>query len=258
MALRIWAAGASLNNNHERIVMRGLTSLFATLCIAASVDAAFIASTSDSQFDPGLDNQGALAPNLPSSTSNANYFAGQQGSTAFRNYFIFDLTSLDSEATSATLELRRYFSDAGTVMNFYDVSTSAAELISTRADQNVVYAAAYADLGTGTMYGSQAVGPGNPDDIFSIVLNASAIADINAAAGGFFAIGTQVDTVDPLSGSVFSGSGSEGVQRLVIETKSSAVPEPSTMAVWLLLFAIFASSYRSRTRSRNRVDSLSI
>ena len=51
-------------------------------------------ATSESEFDPGVRNQGWWSPTSPTSTLNDNYLAGQPvdgGGSRFRNFFSFDL-----------------------------------------------------------------------------------------------------------------------------------------------------------------------
>ena len=83
--------------------------------------------------------------------------------------------------------------------------------------------------------------------MLSFTLNAAAVADINAAAGGFFSIG---GSLDPITGTpsqtLFGASGGQrGTQQLVITTGGSqAVPEPSTMIVFGAGLASLAAAYR--------------
>lgn len=83
---------------------------------------------------------------------------------------------------------------------------------------NEVNAAVFEDLGTGTSYGTFEVsGSGEPSDILSLPLNEAALADINAAAGGFFSIGGRLLGAE-VQQFLFGDSGEGGVQRLVVET----------------------------------------
>ena len=82
--------------------------------------------------------------------------------------------------------------------------------------------AIFNDLGSGVQYASIGVPP--YDDPMVITLNAAALADINAAAGGFFSIGGTL-------------------------TPGSTVPEPGTIALAGLALVGFAVKFR-RLRSK--------
>ena len=116
------------------------------------------------------------------------------------DFFTFDLSSLNlggSFVTKATLELVR-FTYAGTdpseTIGFYDVSTPAATPSFSNVGTN---ATIFADLGSGTNYGNFVV-PAytvSTTETLLFVLNSAALADISAAAGGFFSIGGSVSTI---------------------------------------------------------------
>jgi hypothetical protein len=98
--------------------------------------------------------------------------------------------------TQATLELVRYgvnTPDASETIEFFDVSTPAAIL----NENNGPSPAIFADLGSGTSYGSFVVNSYTFSDTLtlSFVLNAAARADIANAAGGFFSIGGSLQTL---------------------------------------------------------------
>jgi hypothetical protein len=72
----------------------------------------------------------------------------------------------------------------------------------------------------------------DPTDILDFQLNSAAIADLNNAIGnGLFSIGATKALSE-----IFSGSGADGNQQLVLEL-SPSVPEPSTWAMMILGFA---------------------
>jgi PEP-CTERM motif len=206
-----------------------------------------IFTTSDTELLPDTDNQGWYTGRGEHLAQNDNYLIGHNGTDPFRNFFLFDLSTLDLTGltiASATLEIQRY--GAGAIVEDYvfqyglfDVSTDPTTLMSDHPGPlpNAAGVAIYDDLGTGASYGSLAVDPdvGDADDLLSFALSPAALADIAAAAGGFFAIGGSIDNVSN-SATIHGGSGGEvaapppfvrdpGIQRLVIEV----VPEPETL-----------------------------
>jgi hypothetical protein len=204
-------------------------------------------STSDPQLVADTDSQGWYTAQGEHHAQNDNYLAGNNGFDTFRNFFLFDLATLDLTGlaiASATLEIRRYSAgviDEDYVFDYelFDVSTDAATLVADHAGPlpDAEGVAVYADLGTGSSYGSLAVDPdaGDGDDLLVFALTPAALVDLAAAAGGFFAIGGAIQNVASDS-TIHGGSGGEtmapppfvrdpGIQRLVIEV----VPEPGTL-----------------------------
>jgi Tol biopolymer transport system component len=179
-------------------------------------------STSGRPFTPGVRNQGwwNWNPNGVNQDHNDNYFVGvsDEDEGEYRNFFTFDLSSLTGQVISARLEITRFgygSPDPSETLGLFDVSTDARTL-----NNNVgVSAAIFEDLGTGTSYGTVEVSrSGEPADVLSVPLNAAAVADINAAAGGFFSIGGRLLSAEPHQ-TLFANSDDEGgVQRLVVET----------------------------------------
>jgi hypothetical protein len=141
------------------------------------------------------------------------------------------LSGVTGTVLGATLELRRYGTTQGAILELFDVNTSAVDL----AQRNTVDNAIFADLGTGTSYGSFVAGAGSSSDVMSFSLNAAAFADINGAIGGYFSIGGT-----SVNGAHFSGSGSEPgngglgfTQQLVLitEEQTAQIPEPGALVI---------------------------
>ena len=105
----------------------------------------------------------------------------------------------------------------------YDVSTPIASLIDGTGGVG-----AWDDLGSGTVYGDVVVSAADNGTFISIFLNAAAIADANAAAGGLFAIGGAVTTLGGDTEIIFglSGGGNASDTQLIVK-----VPEPGTLTV---------------------------
>ena len=199
------------------------------------VDAATLFfNTSDSQFTPGVDNQGWWGNVATNNDPNDDYITGSFTSQAneTRSFFTFDLSSLSQTALSATLEVVRYrysSPDPSETLGLFDVTTDAATLNNNTGPD----AAIFADLGSGTTYGTFVI-PAysfSNTETLTFPLNAGAIANINASTG-FFSIGGALLSLNPSNNYefVFNTASGFGIQRLIVETAaSSAVPQPSTL-----------------------------
>jgi hypothetical protein len=223
-----------------------LAGLLALLLIAAPAAAIPITfTTSDSQFDAGVDNHGWWSPTDGNVDSNSNYFAGFLplfSGLFFNNFFTFDLSTLNLSGqtiVSATLEAVRFTyssPDPTETIEFFDVSTDSATL----NNNSGTSAAIATDLSSGTSYGAFVV-PAyatSSTELLSFLLNAAALSDISAAAGGFFSLGGTLTSVVPGGSAEFifgfsdDSSGSGSIQRLVLDVvpaEAAAVPEPTSI-----------------------------
>jgi hypothetical protein len=144
-----------------------------------------IFSTSQSEFDPGVRNQGWWSATDANVDNNDNYIVGSYGGTSiFRNFFTFDLSSA-CVASSVTLRLTRFGQTGPLTYTLFDVSTPATTLNA----NDGISATIFNDLGSGISFGSFPVAPGSVDEVLSFPLNAAGVAAFNAARGGFFSIG---------------------------------------------------------------------
>ena len=173
--------------------------------------------TSDSQFDAGANNQGWWSLVTPNFDFNDNYVTGtatSSGGVETRNFFTFDLRSLDlsgSTIVSALLQVDRggRGDDPTETLTLFEVSTDAATLNNNTGTS----AAIFDDLGAGAVYGTYIVRFDGPQfGRATFRLNQTAIAAINGAAGGFFSIGGALQS---LPGYLFAFTG-HGDQRLVL------------------------------------------
>jgi hypothetical protein len=244
--------GATPRRSHPRTqTPRRSASLLVSVCFFATVGTAsadvFTFNTSDSPFDVGVRNQGWWSETLAATDSSANYAVGRNGTgDILRNFFTFDLAALSGFTVSAaTLEVRRFIASGDPTLSYKlsDVSTDAATL----NNNTGVSASIFADLGTGTSYGTFLVPTttGASTDVLTFVLNAAAIADINAAVGGFFSLGGSLDPLGAGTQQLFAFSGGTGVQRLVIT--ATAVSEPATLVLMGSALAALAA-HRSRKK----------
>lgn len=133
------------------------------------------------KFDQGW--WSATNPNYP---QNGNYFVGNNQGRLLNDFFSFNLSSFDGGATSAYLTITPTSYGAnwdGLTYAVGGVSTPASILDNTDGTS----AAIFADLGKGN-YGSYLFGADYPGSVV-INLDSAALADINAATGGWFSVG---------------------------------------------------------------------
>lgn len=178
--------------------------------------------TSDSQFDPGVDNQGWWSDAIHNEDYIDNYLVGWSAGGDHRNFFTFDVSLLRGTVLSASLVLTCYQWASPRTREIYALSR-----VSTPPDvlnQNFgPDAAIYQDLGDGIFYGAYRITLARecPDSSALLVLplNDVAVADINAATQ-WFSIGGRLRRV--LGGTdqyLFGYSSGEGIQALVVRTE---------------------------------------
>lgn len=199
--------------------------------ISASVAAAgtVTVGTDEGLVRAGMDNQGwwfqGIANNNP---TNDNYYTSDAG---HRSYFTFDLSGLAGQTiTALRFDVRRYGQSGTPTLSFWDVDASASDL----AQRQVVNDTIWADLGSGNSYGSSGpIASGGSLDVLSFVLNAQAVADANAAIGGYFSIGASASGGGYIFGSSAEEPGNGGpgyTQNLVITTADvDVVPVPASL-----------------------------
>ena len=130
-------------------------------------------------------------------TGNGNFLTGFVGNESgvdpqngeLRSFFRFDLSGISGPVVTAafqvTLPVNGYLSvDAGETFGLFDYLLDPAVL-----GASPLPAGAFADLGTGTLYGSGAFTLASEGTLTTISLNAAAVAAINSALGGQFAMG---------------------------------------------------------------------
>jgi hypothetical protein len=179
-----------------------------------------------------------------------NYIVGRYD-VDYRNFFVFDLSSVTGTITSATLKLFNpsdrpgsgYLSpDATETLELYDVSTSIASLT-----DGTTGVSAFTDLGSGTSFGSTIVSVADNGTFITITLNASALSALNVA-GGLFAIGGAVTTLSgPDFQYVFGNSDLNPGTTLELET-TTALPTPGTLALFGISFMSMLVNLRRRKK----------
>lgn len=236
--------------------------LFAVIATAPARAGVFIFNTSDSQFSPDANNQGWWSDGRAGKDIFDDYEVGSpvvgtavKGRGELRNFFTFDLRSLAGSVLSASLELTRFGYNSGDpseTLEFFDVTTPAATLnVNSGTDASI-----FNDLGSGQSYGSFVVNAYSPSDTltFTFDLNATALADIQSLAGGFFSVGGALTTIGPNGESIFQGSGTGGIQRLIVTTadapEPAVVPEASTLVAWSIMAVVFGGAGWLRQRRK--------
>jgi hypothetical protein len=193
-------------------------------CSGGSVKAATVINASD---------QGWYDASDASWVNNPNYAAGVYSGVDQRSWFVFDLPTVSAGEgfTAATLILAMpsggyMSSQPSETYTLYDVTTGA-NILSLRGTQS----GAYADLGSGSVYGQTVVLPSSQGGFVQIDLTAQALADMTAHAGDTFVIGGAATSLVTPNGdeSIFGFSSNGGGVSLSYTT--GVVPEPGVLAL---------------------------
>jgi hypothetical protein len=184
--------------------------------------------------------------------ANDNYVAGNIGGEYFHNWFLFDVPSLRSGQQYSAAVLRLYTANVESSETYAlrDYTGSLTDLVSEDGNGNGI--AIFNDLATGSDYASINLSTAESGTVIDIPLSSSALADINAAAGGQFALGGIVSTLDADDVSrelIFGMSGSynasDGQTQLILSggggggggagsLTSVAAPEPAALSLLAL------------------------
>jgi hypothetical protein len=217
-----------------------MKKLIAAACVMASVlGSAQAATTTLTWVDSGAYTAaGAHDP------ANTNYIAGncvepwcQTVPGDFRNFVVFNTVPLAGPVTSGILRLRNGFVPVGGVYSIFDVTTSITTLLAGGTGLTGIYD----DLGSGVFYGSTTVESSDVTGraFVDVVLNAQAIAAINAS-NGLFALGGNFDSTM----FAFGGTNTDERRQLILETND--VPEPSSVALCALGVGLVAAARRRK------------
>jgi len=183
-----------------------------------------------------------------------SYKAGFSFSTVTRrNYFYFAIPTLapGESITAARLTL------TGGTLNLEGTTTRTVTLwdVSTGIGQ---IGSAYNDIGSGASYGSFQVNRSDP--IFGVTaynadLNGTAIANLNSAAGGLFAIGGTLDVFNNSVSryQVFANTGGSAVDDGRTVLSLTVVPEPSVVhLIAATAIALVAARFLKKLVPRRR------
>lgn len=204
-----------------------------TLALAAS----FAVGSHAATITLGATDQGWYDDSGSHTPGNVNYLVGVEGalSTEYRNFFVFDTSSVVGTITSAKLRAYNIDSPPGSWFGFnspnpsetwtlFDIVTSLAALTAGTGGLG-----AFGDLGSGTTYGSQSVSSADNGAFVEVTLNAAALSALNAA-GGLVGMGGALTTLGPPAGvleNLFWFSHEDPRVQLVLDT-GTTVPEPAS------------------------------
>ena len=185
------------------------------------------------------------------------------GSANNRNFFVFDLTGVADTILSAVLRLENpqtVNNGIASTYTLYDVSTGVASLMADQSGATGIYA----DLGTGTSYGSAALSSSVSPGFVEISLNTTAISALNSTSG-LFALGGSLSVVGSTPAQLFTGtSGPEYIRTLILEVEqpvippsTGVVPEPMSFAVWSTIALVSGlGAFARQVKGANRTDQL--
>jgi hypothetical protein len=176
----------------------------ATLLIAAPAGAAGV--TLDATDHGWYDDTGFH------DTIEPNYFTGYCPASAcgtdreYRSFHVFDLSSVTDTVLGAVFRPYEpsdppdvadgWFSDdASETLAAFDVTTPVATVTAGGSGLTAIFA----DLGSGTSFGSVVTTMADNGSSLSVPLNAAGVAAINAAAGGSFALGGALTSLTSLT-----------------------------------------------------------
>ncbi len=185
--------------------------------------------------------------------TNQNTITGPGYRNDTNSWFLFDLSGVQSNVCTATLrlEMETWSGGASTgESSIWDVTTDPAILVQSHVANDPVGIAITVDLETGANYASRTVFQADVGSVLDFTLSAQAALDINAAAGGMFAVGTHLTAADPSTYLRWSSGSEQRVHQLVLTTGSGCaqllptvpVPIPASalviMAIFILLFGV--------------------
>jgi hypothetical protein len=183
---------------------------------------------------------------------NDNYIVGSagQGLVEWRNFFVFDLGSVQQDIGAARLRLANPKSIGLGEFDYrlYDVTSSIDQLRAGGTNRLDIFS----DLGSGNSYATSLFNVTNPAGrVVEIELNLAGLLALNAGRGGLFAIGGA--TIPGPYSSVYQEEflfDYTGTPQDVRELQLTPVPEPAT----LLCVATGAAGMavrRARARRKN-------
>lgn len=188
--------------------------------------------TPESTCGPGTNNGAGLT----------NYIAGNiSGVGQFRNWFEFSVPTITGSLVSATLNV----DEPGSPYQAHFGGTLTYAVYGLGAQPTV-----FTDVTTSNPFGSVNTSSADDGTTLSITLNAAALAAISADQGGNIFIG-GIDSGETSSSDAVDFSGAPGNVALDLTTAASAVPEPSSLPL-LIIVSLAVVLIGPRLRSLRR------
>ena len=196
--------------------------------------------------------------------TNQDYEAGWSSNEQFRNFFVFDLSSLPLGETILSATLRAYnpifgvpnvtfgdgydSPDASETYNLHEVLLPAALVTA----PSVLTPVVYGDLGDGAIFGSYLASSADNGDFIEIALNGAGITAAQTWVGlGSFVLGGEISTLALPVGVdefVFGHTDPPGFGPYTRELVLEITPEPGTGGLFALGLVALASARRRRIR----------
>lgn len=215
----------------NRIHLLGLTAFLALASMPAFA-----------QIVIDMTDRGWYANNGLHNADNQNTITGPGYRDDTNSWFVFNLSSVQPNVCAATLRLEMEAWDAGSTegtSSIWDVSTDPAVLVQSHDEDDAEGIAINDDLESGVSYASKTVYQTDVGSIVEFVFSAQGVNDINAAAGGLFAVGTHLTAADQATWLRWSGGEEQRTHQLVLETDAACIvattPVPIPRSAWLII-----------------------
>lgn len=183
-------------------------------------------------------------------SNNTNYLVGHlngfPNDFSFKNFLVFDLSSINGDITSATLELFTYDIVGALTYNIYDTLTPV-DILTTGGTGLVNI---YNELGSGTYWGGIDLSENQSNQTIQIQLNNTALTKLNGLDNSF-ALGGSYETTNSNTNYAFGVSGNLSIAKLILDVSPLAVPQPNAL---ILLCLGLLSLWHSRQKGiRHRI-----